>query len=68
MICLLGRILQGGRDIFPLKEGVVFDDFFRRGSRTEQLKNVADPNPEAAQTRAPTAFTFVYSDPRQAFG
>jgi hypothetical protein len=63
----MGRIFQGRENVLSLQEGVVRQDFLKRSSSAQQCENIANAQPEAANTRPPAAFTSFHSNSIEPF-
>ena len=56
VICLVGRIIEGCKDVLSLKERVICQNFVERSACGKQFQNVSNTNALPANTRTPTAF------------
>ena len=63
VIVLLGRELQDRGDVLGFKVGIVRQNLFGRGARSEQVQNVLHSNPEPTNARTATADIGIYCDP-----
>jgi hypothetical protein len=63
VIVLLGRELQDRGDVLGFEVGIVRQNLFARGARSEQVQNVLHSNPELTNARTATADIETYSDP-----
>ncbi len=62
MISLAGCIINASHNIFPLKRGVVFQNFLNARTSARQLQNVGHPNPHPPNTRTPATLCVVDCD------
>ena len=65
MVREVSPVIYSGEDVLTFQKRVVGKDFFERGTGTEQLQHIGDPNPETTDARAPTALAFLNRDPTQ---
>ena len=50
-----GGIGQGGGDVFRFQKSVIRQDFLARCASSDEIKDIADPNAVAANSRPPVA-------------
>lgn len=67
MICLAGCIKKRRGDILGLEECVITEDFLVRGTGGEELEQIHDPKPGAADARSPPTFAGFDGDASEWF-
>ena len=63
VIVLLGGELQDRGDVLGFKVGIIRQNLFARGARSEQVQDVLHADPQPANGRATTAHITIYCDP-----
>ena len=61
MISLSGRVFDSSEDVLALQIRMIFEDFFNRSSRAEEVQNVGDWNPHSANARPAPALCGIES-------
>lgn len=67
VIGLPGSIFDGGKDIFPLKKGILGEDFLKRGVSSQQLQDIRNTDTESPNARASSTFPFFYGNTLESF-
>ena len=62
VIVLLGGELQDRGDVFCFKVGIIRQNLFARGARSEQVKDVLDADPQPTNRPATAAHIRIYRD------
>lgn len=62
MICLPGRIGQGGGDVFRFQKSVIRQDFLARCASGDEIQDIADSDAVAANARPTTALAGLNGD------
>jgi hypothetical protein len=59
---LVGGVGEGGGDVLRLQEGIVFQNFLAVGSCGDEVQDVADPHPIAANAGSSATFAGLGGD------